>query len=428
MAISRVKTWSSGEVLTASDLNAEFNNILSNASDLVSPFTKAISMGGFALNFDAANTMAITSSSKGLNLSSTTAINDVFTTVVSAATPDIWTAIGGVVNYTGTTPATGFAAAPQAGARRSLVCAGAAPFTAGANVLIDGYASGSTFTAAAGDVVDVIAITTTQFRLKLRLASGVPIVGTSIPRTYIAGLTYANNVADATNDIDISAGMCSDSTNVDIISLSAITKQSDVAWAVGSGNGGLDTGAVGNNDYYIWAIKRVDTQVTDALFSLSSTAPTMPTSYTLKKLIGWVKRTGGTIVAFHTYEKESGGLEMTWDVPTLDINLANTLTTARRTDAVKVPLNITTIAHLNVSIFDAGSASINWVCCPDQTDAAPSGSIAPLANLSPALGLTDTAQLKIRTSSTGTIAARSTLATCDLYAVVTMGFEWARRN
>jgi hypothetical protein len=39
MAISRVKTWISGEVLTASDLNAEFNNILSNATSLISPAT-----------------------------------------------------------------------------------------------------------------------------------------------------------------------------------------------------------------------------------------------------------------------------------------------------------------------------------------------------------------------------------------------------
>jgi hypothetical protein len=113
---------------------------------------------------------------------------------------------------------------------------------------------------------------------------------------FIYGLTYSNNVSDATNDLDIAAGGCVDSTGVDVITVAAITKQSDVAWAVGTGNGGLDTGAVGNSDYYIWAIKRVDTQVTDILYSLSSTAPTMPANYTLKRLIGWFKRSGGTIV------------------------------------------------------------------------------------------------------------------------------------
>ncbi len=39
MAISRVKVWVANEVLTASDQNAEFNNILNNALSLVSPLT-----------------------------------------------------------------------------------------------------------------------------------------------------------------------------------------------------------------------------------------------------------------------------------------------------------------------------------------------------------------------------------------------------
>ena len=39
MAISRVKVWIAGEVLTASDLNGEFNNVLNNALSLISPLT-----------------------------------------------------------------------------------------------------------------------------------------------------------------------------------------------------------------------------------------------------------------------------------------------------------------------------------------------------------------------------------------------------
>ncbi len=33
----------------------------------------------------------------------------------------------------------------------------------------------------------------------------------------------------------------------------------------------------------------------------------------------------------------------------------------------------------------------------------------------------------IRTDATGKIAAKATIATVDLYAVVTLGFNWARR-
>ena len=39
MAISRVKTWVANEVLTASDLNAEFNNQINNALAMISPLT-----------------------------------------------------------------------------------------------------------------------------------------------------------------------------------------------------------------------------------------------------------------------------------------------------------------------------------------------------------------------------------------------------
>jgi len=39
MALARVKVWVNGEVLTAPDLNGEFNNLLNNALSLVSPLT-----------------------------------------------------------------------------------------------------------------------------------------------------------------------------------------------------------------------------------------------------------------------------------------------------------------------------------------------------------------------------------------------------
>ena len=39
MAILRIKTWVANEVLTAADLNAEFNNPINNALSLISPLT-----------------------------------------------------------------------------------------------------------------------------------------------------------------------------------------------------------------------------------------------------------------------------------------------------------------------------------------------------------------------------------------------------
>ena len=53
MAVSALKSWVPGEVLTAADLNAEFNNILSNGEDLGWPATKAKDLNGQSLVLDA---------------------------------------------------------------------------------------------------------------------------------------------------------------------------------------------------------------------------------------------------------------------------------------------------------------------------------------------------------------------------------------
>ncbi len=82
-----------------------------------------------------------------------------------ATTADIWAALGNQIDWTGTATTTAFPAAPQAGAERVLICAGACSFTAGANMLIDGVASAATVTCAANDTVIVRAVSTTQFKL-----------------------------------------------------------------------------------------------------------------------------------------------------------------------------------------------------------------------------------------------------------------------
>ncbi|MFN3075385.1 MAG: hypothetical protein ABT940_00615 [Alphaproteobacteria bacterium] len=49
MSLSRVKTWTLGDVLSAADLNAEFNNILDNAASLISPATANLDLDGYTL-------------------------------------------------------------------------------------------------------------------------------------------------------------------------------------------------------------------------------------------------------------------------------------------------------------------------------------------------------------------------------------------
>lgn len=94
--------------------------------------------------------------------------------IASATTMDIWTGSqGNEMVVTGTTATTSFSAAPQAGASRVLIANGAWPITAGANMLIEGVASGATYTCEAGDIITVHAITTTQFRMEITKQNGM---------------------------------------------------------------------------------------------------------------------------------------------------------------------------------------------------------------------------------------------------------------
>lgn len=144
---------------------------------------------------------------------------------------------------------------------------------------------------------------------------------------HIAGLTF-QNAADTLNDITVLAGSARDTTNTeDMVLASSLTKRIDAAWAVGDNQGGLDTGAVGNFTYHLWLIKRTDTDVVDVLFSLSATAPTMPTNYTKKRRIGSFFRTGGSNVLF-TYctEIEGGGIRVGITPTSEAISYSNALT------------------------------------------------------------------------------------------------------
>lgn len=249
------------------------------------------------------------------------------------------------------------------------------------------------------------------------------------PRLAIQGLTYANNGSDATNDIDIAVGGAMDATSARMMVLSAaLTKKIDAPWAVGNNQGGLDTGSAADTDYYIWLINRSDTDVTDVLFSTSATSPTMPTDYNYKRLIGWFKRASSANVAFKTYETAGGGLWFEWTTPTLEVD--SSVGTSRRTDAVKVPLDFSTFATITVVMTDlvGGNNTLARVCCPDEANAAPSSTAAPLANMNSHSGADslEAKQLRVRTSSAGLIAARATAA-LSVYKVSTVGFEWARR-
>jgi hypothetical protein len=293
----------------------------------------------------------------------------------------------------------------------------------------------------AGTAADTVAALTVGANNKVLTAASGEATGLKwaeipLPRMWISGLVQSQ-ATDTDHDTAISAGSARDSTDAaNLVLSSSITKRIDAAWAVGTDQGGLDgsESVAGTPDastwYYIWLILRSDTGVVDVLYSESATAPTMPANYDYKRLIGAVLTdSSANITAHDSYEISGGGLEVRWQTPPRDVNLAATLTTAARTDTLSVPTSFSVFANLNISFNDAAAPNECYVSCPDQADQAPAAADTPGMTVRCSVaGQTASANHRLRTSATGTIRSRSSVATADNFAVITYGFEWARRN
>jgi hypothetical protein len=217
---------------------------------------------------------------------------------------------------------------------------------------------------------------------------------------YIYGLTLSNNGTDATNDIDIAVGAAGDSDGHTVMRLTtAITKRLDAAWAVGTGNGGLDTGSIADTTYHIWLIQRSDTGVTDALFSASASAPTMPTNYDRKRRIGSIIRASAAIRTFVQYD------DRFWlNIPVQDVNATNPGTSAV-TRTLTTPGGVKNTAMMTLVYSAPAAASARaYLSSLDMTDTAASTSAF---NLWAPVGATGSASnVHVQTSTGSQIRSR----------------------
>jgi len=232
----------------------------------------------------------------------------------------------------------------------------------------------------------------------------------------IWGLTLSNGT-DATNDINIAAGACVESTNVAAMRNTAtLTKQLDAAWAVGTDAGGLDTGVIANTTYHVHLIQRVDTGVVDALFSISATAPTMPTNYTLRRRIGSIVRTGATIVGFVQVGDRFDLL-----VPINSIDTTNPGTSAVTATLVNVPALANLEARIGISVNTGAGGGVSMLFTAlDTTDTVPSNTVSHIrVGASTAGG----GELAVRTNATPAIRYRTDFSDGSVIVrITTMGW------
>lgn len=210
---------------------------------------------------------------------------DPVTDIASAATADIGAVPSQNLRVTGTTTITSLGTVAS-GTFRRLRFAGALTLTYNATSLI--LPGAADITTAAGDFAEFVSDGSGNWRCSnYTKAATLPAEGNIIP-DFVQGLTLANNSSDASNDIDISAGTAKAGQKV-VTNSGTFTKRLDANWSAGSGNGGLDAGSKANSTtYHMHSIVNNTTLAFDALFSLSATAPTVPSGWTGVQRVGSV--------------------------------------------------------------------------------------------------------------------------------------------
>lgn len=249
--------------------------------------------------------------------------------------------------------------------------------TVTATMLSDAVVSGLTAVTVATDDYLMIADTSDSSKKKKALVSDiVALSAPTIIRGYLWGMTLSNNGADATNDVDVSAGACVSDDTVDasrvLLTPGAMTKQLDAVWAAGSAAGGrISTEGLANGTWHVYAFRR--SGGTDDLCFSQSLTPTLPDGGTNKRRIGSLLRESAALVGFVQV-----GDEFLRKAAVLNYDASNP-----GISAVLATLGVPTGIQVRAMLRGIAAATTNGsivYSSPDQTDEAPSLTVAPLAS------------------------------------------------
>jgi hypothetical protein len=196
-----------------------------------------------------------------------------------------------------------------------------------------------------------------------RWRKAIPNITTGLPAGYLVGLALANNVSDATNDIDIAAGAARSDDNAADLSGGAMTKQLDATWAAGTAAGFRDSGdnLTGAKWFHVYAFLRTSGE-TDYVAS-TSTTPTLPGSGTNGRYIGSIYWTGSAIRGFI-----QRGDWFFWKTRVQDIDTTTSTTAALVT--MSVPAR-RVLAQVSGNLSSGSGGTTVLFSCPDGDDVAP---------------------------------------------------------
>lgn len=155
-----------------------------------------------------------------------------------------------------------------------------------------------------------------------------------VPRGYIDGLRVSD-AAEVDHDRTFAVGAARDSTNTTTLVLdTAMTKQIDATWAVGTNAGGLFSGAVTTGWYYLFIIEKTSDGTIDAGFDTSLTAANIPSGYSKYRVVG-ARKTDGSANLYPGRSATGGWFFYT--TPVLDISRTNPGVALDATDVLSAP-------------------------------------------------------------------------------------------
>jgi hypothetical protein len=248
------------------------------------------------------------------------------------------------------------------------------------------------------------------------LTPGSPAVISSdtipLPRGYINGCELSNGT-DATNDINIAAGVCRDKTNAVNITVAAMAgKQLDSNWAPGA-NAGMRNSAVGiaNGTYHLYAVSKAD--ATQDVYAHTSTvyatvltalhAEAGGADYLYARYIGSIVRTAGVIIPFSQEDDEFLLRTIVRSVTDLNSGTAAVLRT------LNVPTGIQVRATVDVAVSRGTGGVVFYLLAtsPDQTDVtATTNRYSVNAGLSGTPAPVFVSRMNIRTNTSSQIRTR----------------------
>ncbi len=142
-----------------------------------------------------------------------------------------------------------------------------------------------------------------------------------LPKSFVEGLSISPNSATPASKVDILSGKCCNDTGSNDILISA-TKTIDMAV---SGLNGLDTGTETADTWY--AIHLIGDSAgvnpSGGIFSLSATAPTLPSGYDVFRRIGWAHNDASSNFLKFTQSGKGSNRTVWYDMKRADVRILN---------------------------------------------------------------------------------------------------------